>query len=62
MVEGPTPPVMLCGFSEKQVHAAAKAWLEWQFKGQEWETASSAMKEKFLVGSRVILLAVKNAS
>jgi len=53
---------MLCGFSEKQVHAAAKAWLEWQFKGQEWETASSAMKEKFLVGSRVILLAVKNAS
>lgn len=46
-------------FSDKQIEAAAKAWLEWQFKDQLWENASPAMKKKFLEGAQVILKAVE---
>ena len=58
MKRGHQSPIMLTGLSEKQVRAAAKAWLEWQFGGQRWEDASPAMKERFLEGARVILDAV----
>jgi hypothetical protein len=54
MTGGPVVPTL---FSDKQVEAAAKAWLEWQFDGQKWETASDSMKAKFLDGARVILSA-----
>lgn len=58
MTGGPVVPIL---FSDKQVEAAAKAWLEWQFDGQKWETASASMRAKFLAGARVILVAATNA-
>ena len=57
MTGGSTPSM----FSDKQIEAAAKAWLEWQFQGQEWETASAAMKKKFREGARIILCAASDA-
>ena len=54
-------PVVPIPFSDKQVEAAAKAWLEWQFDGQKWETASASMKAKFMAGARVILTAAEGA-
>lgn len=46
---------------ETQVEAAAKAWLEWQFKGRRWEDAVPSLRESFLKGSRVILAAAASA-
>jgi len=42
---------------EKQVEAAARAWLAWQFPGRKWETAVPAMQDKFREGARVVLRA-----
>ena len=47
---------------EDQVEAAARAWLEWQFKGQDWDTASSDLKKKFREGARSILEAAAAVS
>ena len=59
MTGGNRSPAKPAMFSDKQIEAAAKAWLEWQFESQKWETASPAMKKKFLEGAQVILKAVE---
>ena len=43
------------GVENHHVEAAAKAWMEWQFPGRTWETASPGMRAKFIEGARVIL-------
>ncbi len=48
-------------FSDKQIEAAAKAWLEWQFEGQKWKNASPAMRKRFLEGAKIILGAAEEA-
>lgn len=44
-------------FSPAQIQAAAKAWLEWQFKGRKWEEATDSMREKFIEGTIIVLSA-----
>lgn len=46
-----------CEPEEIEIEAAARAYLEWQFKGRRWDSASSSMKEKFREGARVALRA-----
>ena len=43
--------------SERQVEAAAMAWMTWQFPGRAWEDAVPEMKDKFRDGARRALLA-----
>ena len=43
--------------SERQVEAAAQAWMTWQFPGRDWDDAVPAMKNKFRDGARRALLA-----
>ncbi len=40
-----------------QVASAAKAYMEWQFPGKEWETASLSLQSRFMEGARIALTA-----
>lgn len=46
--------------SNEQIDAAAEAWLTWQFPGRTWNSATSAMKDKFRAGAKIILSAAMN--
>lgn len=48
--------------SDRQVEAAARAWLEWQFPGRSFDAAGSSMKSKFREGARVVLMAASRES
>jgi len=43
--------------TERQIEAAAKAFMAWQFPGRSWDDAVPTMKDKFLVGARLALRA-----
>lgn len=43
--------------TDRQIEAAAKAWMAWQFPGRAWEDAVPAMKDKFRDGARQALRA-----
>jgi len=47
--------------TEVEIEAAARAWLDWQFPGRYWNTATQAMKDKFREGAKVVLQAAGNA-
>jgi hypothetical protein len=46
--------------TERQVEAAARAWMTWQFPGRAWEDAVPSMQNKFRDGARRALLAALN--
>jgi len=43
--------------SDRQIEAAAKAFMAWQFPGRAWDDAVPAMKDKFRDGARRALRA-----
>lgn len=45
------------GLTERQIDAAAKAWMEWQFPGRSWDDAVPEMRAKFREGARCALTA-----
>lgn len=49
------------GPTERQVEAAAMAWMAWQFPGRSWNDAVPEMKNKFRDGARRALLAAADA-
>jgi hypothetical protein len=43
--------------TSRQVEAAAKAWMTWQFPGRSWDDAVPELKDKFRDGARHALIA-----
>jgi hypothetical protein len=43
--------------TDRQVEAAAKAWMTWQFPGRSWEDAIPVMRDRFRDGARKALRA-----
>jgi hypothetical protein len=43
--------------TERQIEAAAKAWMTWQFPGRAWEDAVPALQDKFREGAKLSLIA-----
>lgn len=43
--------------TDRQVEAAARAWMSWQFPGRAWDDAIPEMQAKFRDGARRALAA-----
>jgi hypothetical protein len=43
--------------TDRQIEAAARAWMTWQFPGRAWEDAVPELKDKFRDGAKRALLA-----
>ena len=43
--------------TERQIEAAARAWMAWQFPGRAWDDAVPELRDKFREGARLVLQA-----